>query len=132
MTEKYTPLTKDSLFYVDDETDLIMYGKSEDEYQASMEWEGVPLVDVRSAVMGYTNRLEEIFKNAENHFEETSKELPDHIHDYFQSILDKTIIAVWESKDIWFPVFFRSPLILEVVFGKLLCYVGRLRSGSDV
>lgn len=50
MTE-YKPLTKQFLFYVDDENDLVMYVRAEDEYQASMEWEGVYLVDVRSAVM---------------------------------------------------------------------------------
>lgn len=92
MTE-HKPLTEDW---------EINYFRSPDNYDQQV------YDEVRSAVMGYTNRLEEIFKNAENHFEETSKELPGHIHDYFQNILDKTIIAVWESKEIWFPVFFQD------------------------
>lgn len=88
---KYRPISFLDIFYVDDETDLVMYCKAEDEYQASMEWEGVALVDVRSAVMGYVRCVEAYVKYA----------------DVFESA-QHLIEAIQKEKDFWFPGFFEG------------------------
>lgn len=61
------PLTNETAFYVDDETDIINYGKAEDTYQASMEWKGWNEDSIRSAVMGLRD---EVFYNYDEDFKE--------------------------------------------------------------